>query len=425
MKPMARCYLISFLGSVSCKLSLKHQLAWHTMFVNTQRSISSKPCRSKQVVNLHNKRLIPSLHINPFHSETCVSQTEAKQERAKDDVSDKDDLVHKLFKGLTNGDRASLARSITLVESSHPGKRKQAQQLLSRVLDYNKRRTRHILQETQSFRIGLTGPPGAGKSTFIEAFGKFLTGKGFKVAVLAVDPSSSTTGGSLLGDKTRMPELARDMNAFIRPSPTSGKLGGVTRTTNEAIVLCEGAGYDVTLVETVGVGQSEFVVADMVDMFCLIIPPAGGDELQGIKKGIVEVADMVVINKSDGDLVAAARRIQAEYVSALKFKRQRSKVWRPKVKRISALTKEGVPELWDLMVNYKTLTFQSGELQVKREKQLKIWMWNHIQDYIMEAFYKQEGVGKKMADLEKKVVRGVITPGHAADLLLKTFMKYS
>ncbi|XP_067661428.1 methylmalonic aciduria type A protein, mitochondrial-like [Haliotis asinina] len=416
---MARYHMISFLGSVSCNLSMKHQLSWHKYIINIHRSISSASLKSRQIINGHNERL------NFFHSGTCVNQTEEKQEQTKYVMSDKDELVHKLFKGLTRGDRSCLARSITLIESSHPGKRKQAQQLLSRVLDYNKHKTKHTLRGTQSFRIGLTGPPGAGKSTFIEAFGKFLTEKGFKVAVLAVDPSSSTTGGSLLGDKTRMPELSRDMNAYIRPSPSSGKLGGVTRTTNEAIVLCEGAGYDVTLVETVGVGQSEFVVADMVDMFCLLIPPAGGDELQGIKKGIVEVADMVVINKSDGDLVAAARRIQAEYVSALKFMRQRSKVWKPKVKRISSLTKEGIPELWNIMVNYKTLTFESGELRMKREKQLKIWMWNHIQDYIMEAFYKQEGVAKKMDHLEKMVVRGVITPGHAADVLLKTFMKYS
>ncbi|NXH21663.1 MMAA protein, partial [Bucco capensis] len=179
--------------------------------------------------------------------------------------------------------------------------------------------------------LGLSGPPGAGKSTFIECFGKMLTERKYKVSVLAVDPSSSTSGGSLLGDKTRMTELSRDMNAYIRPSPTRGTLGGVTRTTNEAILLCEGGGYNVVLVETVGVGQSEFAVADMVDMFILLLPPAGGDELQGIKRGIIEMADLVAINKADGDLIVPARRIQAEYVSALKLLRKRSKVWRPKV----------------------------------------------------------------------------------------------
>ncbi|NXU87863.1 MMAA protein, partial [Xiphorhynchus elegans] len=186
--------------------------------------------------------------------------------------------------------------------------------------------------------LGLSGPPGAGKSTFIECFGKMLTERKHKVSVLAVDPSSSTSGGSLLGDKTRMTELSRDMNAYIRPSPTRGTLGGVTRTTNEAILLCEGGGYDVVLVETVGMClgfpfnyPSEFAVADMVDMFILLLPPAGGDELQGIKRGIIEMADLVAINKADGDLVVAARRIQAEYISAMKLLRKRSKVWRPKV----------------------------------------------------------------------------------------------
>ncbi|NWX01117.1 MMAA protein, partial [Caloenas nicobarica] len=179
--------------------------------------------------------------------------------------------------------------------------------------------------------VGLSGPPGAGKSTFIECLGKMLTERKHKVSVLAVDPSSSTSGGSLLGDKTRMTELSRDTSAYIRPSPTRGTLGGVTRTTNEAILLCEGGGYDVVLVETVGVGQSEFAVADMVDMFILLLPPASGDELQGIKRGIIEMADLVAINKADGDLVVPARRIQAEYISAMKLLRKRSKVWRPKV----------------------------------------------------------------------------------------------
>ncbi|XP_025943286.1 methylmalonic aciduria type A protein, mitochondrial isoform X5 [Apteryx rowi] len=187
-----------------------------------------------------------------------------------------------------------------------------------------------------------------------------LTERGHKVSVLAVDPSSSTSGGSLLGDKTRMTELSRDMNAYIRPSPTRGTLGGVTRTTNEAILLCEGGGYDVVLVETVGVGQSEFAVADMVDMFILLLPPAGGDELQGIKRGIIEMADLVAINKADGDLVVPARRIQAEYVSAMKLLRKRSKVWRPKVMRISAKTGEGISDMWDKMTEFRDLVLMSG-----------------------------------------------------------------
>ncbi|XP_028305333.1 methylmalonic aciduria type A protein, mitochondrial isoform X2 [Gouania willdenowi] len=239
-------------------------------------------------------------------------------------------LLDKLYEGLIGGQRASLAESITLVETLHPRKKELAQVLLQRVLAYRREQEGRNGGKPVAFRVGLSGPPGAGKSTFIEVVGKMLTGRGHKLAVLAVDPSSCTTGGSLMGDKTRMTELSRDMNAFIRPSPTSGTLGGVTRTTNEAIVLCEGAGYDVVLVETVGVGQSEFAVADMVDMFVLLIPPAGGDELQGIKRGIIERADLVVVTKSDGELLVPARRIQAEYTSALKLLRKRSKSWNPK-----------------------------------------------------------------------------------------------
>ncbi|XP_021251134.1 methylmalonic aciduria type A protein, mitochondrial isoform X3 [Numida meleagris] len=268
---------------------------------------------------------------------------------------------------------------------------------------------------------GLSGPPGAGKSTFIECFGKMLTERGHKVSVLAVDPSSSTSGGSLLGDKTRMTELSRDMNAYIRPSPTRGTLGGVTRTTNEAILLCEGGGYNVVLVETVGVGQSEFAVADMVDMFILVLPPAGGDELQGIKRGIIEMADLVAINKADGDLIVPARRIQAEYVSALKLLRKRSKVWRPKVMRISAKTGEGISDMWDKMTEFRDLMLTSGELIAKRRKQQKVWMWNLIQENMLEHFRSHLAVKDKIPLLEEKVLSGVLSPGLAADLLLKAF----
>ncbi|XP_052796687.1 methylmalonic aciduria type A protein, mitochondrial-like [Mya arenaria] len=331
--------------------------------------------------------------------------------------------VNTLYQGLLNKERGSLARAITLVESTHHRKQEQAQVLLGRVLQHHKELQKASNEYIPSFRIGLSGPPGAGKSTFIEAFGKFLTGRGHKVAVLAVDPSSSQTGGSLLGDKTRMPELACDMNAYIRPSPARGSLGGVTRTTNEAIVLCEAAGYDIILVETVGVGQSEFVVSDMVDMFCLIIPPAGGDELQGIKKGIVEVADIVIVNKSDGDLVPAARRIQMEYVSAVKYMRYRSSVWKPQVLRISSLTREGIPELWSDMTKYKTSVQMAGEFTRKREKQHKIWMWNYVRDHIMDLFLKHPSVREVVSEVEEKVASGETTPGKGADILLHRFVK--
>uniref|UniRef100_A0A0B7AUY7 AAA+ ATPase domain-containing protein n=1 Tax=Arion vulgaris TaxID=1028688 RepID=A0A0B7AUY7_9EUPU len=327
-----------------------------------------------------------------------------------------------LFKGLIAQDRASLAKSITLVESTHPGKRKQAQLLLTKVLEHTVQHDQHLLKGPRSFRVGLSGPPGSGKSTFIEVFGKHLTAIGHRVAVLAVDPSSSSTGGSLLGDKTRMPELSRDMSAFIRPSPSSGTLGGVTRTTNEAIVICEGAGYDVIIVETVGVGQSEFAVSDMVDIFCLLIPPAGGDELQGIKKGIVEVADLVIVNKCDGDLVAAARRIQSEYTSALKFTRPRWKVWKPKVTRISSHEKTGITDLWRMMQEFKQSALASGELMSNRENQLILWLWNHIRDHVMDRFEHDRKVKTLLPQVEELVLKNHVTPGLAADYMLKLFI---
>lgn len=224
-----------------------------------------------------------------------------------------------------------------------------------------------------------------------------------------------------MGDKTRMTELSRDMQAFIRPSPTSGTLGGVTRTTNEAIVLCEGAGYDVVVVETVGVGQSEFAVADMVDMFVLLIPPAGGDELQGIKRGIIEMADLVVVTKSDGDLVVPARRIQAEYTSALKLMRKKSTTWRPKVVRVSSQTGEGIVDLWDTMLKFKGVGVESGELLKRRRSQQKVWMWSLIQENALRHFQEHPSVGAVLPQLEERVTRGEISPGLAADLLLKAF----
>ncbi|XP_067848424.1 methylmalonic aciduria type A protein, mitochondrial isoform X1 [Heptranchias perlo] len=330
-------------------------------------------------------------------------------------------LLDRLGGGLLGGQRACLAEAITLVESTHKHKKCLAQLLLQRVLACQRERERLNGGRPLAFRVGLSGPPGAGKSTFIEIFGKMLTGKGHKVAVLAVDPSSNTSGGSLLGDKTRMTELSRDMNAYIRPSPTLGTLGGVTRTTNEAIILCEGAGYDLVLVETVGVGQSEFAVADMVDMFILFIPPAGGDELQGIKRGIIEMADLVVITKADGDFLVPARRIQAEYTSALKLLRNRSKSWKPKVMRVSSKNREGISELWEKITEFHNTIFASGELQIKRQKQQKVWMWNLIRENVTEYFCNHPAVGNQIPSLEDKVVSGEITPGLAADILLKAF----
>ncbi|XP_027722807.1 methylmalonic aciduria type A protein, mitochondrial isoform X2 [Vombatus ursinus] len=331
-------------------------------------------------------------------------------------LSDKEGrFVNKLYAGLIQGQRASLAECITLVESTHSRKRELAQVLLQMVLNYHREQEQLNQGKPLAFRVG------AGKSTFIECLGKMLTENGHKISVLAVDPSSSTSGGSLLGDKTRMIELSKDMNAYIRPSPTRGTLGGVTRTTKEAILLCEGGGYDIILIETVGVGQSEFAVADMVDMFVLLLPPAGGDELQGIKRGIIEMADLVAITKADGDLVVPARRIQAEYTSALKLLRKRSKVWRPKVVRISAKTGEGITEMWDRMKEFQDLMLASHELIARRRKQQKVWMWNLIQESVLERFRNCSAVKDQIPFLEEKVASGDLSPGLAADILLKAF----
>ncbi|XP_029457270.1 methylmalonic aciduria type A protein, mitochondrial isoform X1 [Rhinatrema bivittatum] len=355
----------------------------------------------------------PSLRA--LHAPTSPSQ------RAAELSEQEHRLLERMYSGLIQGQRACLAEAITLVESTHSRKKELAQVLLQKVLSYHREQELLNKGKPLAFRVGFSGPPGVGKSTLIECFGKMLTGKGHRISVLAVDPSSSTSGGSLLGDKTRMTELSRDMNAYIRPSPTRGTLGGVTRTTNEAIVLCEGGGYDVVVVETVGVGQSEFAVADMVDMFVLLLPPAGGDELQGIKRGIIEMADLVAVTKADGDLLVPARRLQAEYVSAMKLLRRRSKIWKPQVVRISSRTGEGIVEMWEKMSTFRDLMLASGVLQSRRSQQQRVWMWNLIQENVLEHFKNHPAVRDQIPLLEEKVLSGLLSPGLAADLLLKAF----
>ncbi|KAM5191735.1 methylmalonic aciduria type A protein, mitochondrial [Mantella aurantiaca] len=349
----------------------------------------------------------------------CISAL--TQQEAEPLARKEERLLNSIYEGLVKGHRACLAEAITLIESTHMRKRQIAQVLLQKVLTHHREQERLNNGKPLAFRVGLSGPPGAGKSTFIEYIGKMLTEQGHKVAVLAVDPSSSTSGGSLLGDKTRMPELSRDLSAYIRPSPTRGTLGGVTRTTNEAILLCESGGYNIVLVETVGVGQSEFAVADMVDMFVLLLPPAGGDELQGIKRGIVEMADLVVVTKADGDLLIPARKIQAEYVSALKLLRKRSKIWKPQVVRISARTGEGIPELWKKMTDFQSTMLESTDLLARRKAQQKVWMWNLIQENVLLHFKNHPSVKDKLPVLEGQVLSGVLSPSLAADMLLKAF----
>lgn len=324
--------------------------------------------------------------------------------------------AEEILDGILKGRREALAKGITLTESTRQDHKEEAHKLLSLTLEHLKKK-----QNKPTFRIGLTGSPGAGKSTLIETLGKRLTSLGHKVAVLAVDPSSAKTGGSLLGDRTRMVELSHDPNAFIRPSPSSGTLGGVTRKTNEAVILCEGAGYNIILVETVGIGQSEFAVSNMTDMFVLIIPPGSGDELQGIKKGVVEMADLVLVNKADGDLLPAARKVQMEYMSALKLLRRPGQKWTPKVYPVSSLHDEGFDKVWWKMEQYYEKMLEDETFHQNRRSQYKSWMWNYLQDNIMDRFLSHEKVKSKIRDFERKVESEQIHPAYAADELLRIF----
>jgi LAO/AO transport system kinase len=268
-------------------------------------------------------------------------------------------------------------------------------------------------------RIGISGAPGAGKSTFIEAFGLHIVGQGHRLAVLAVDPSSARTGGSILADKTRMTELSRRSDVFIRPSPSGAHLGGVARRTREALLLCEAAGYDVVMVETIGVGQSEVAVADMVDLFCLLVAPGGGDDLQGIKRGIMELADLVVVNKCDGDLAAAAQRAEADYANALQLLRPRWQAWSAEVRACSALDGTGIAEVWQTVEAFRTAV--GDELQSARSRQAVAWMWSELQDTLLDRLRDDPAVAQRLGPLEAEVAAGTVTPTAAARELLARF----
>ncbi len=310
------------------------------------------------------------------------------------------------------GDRRALARAITLVESTRPDHRSQAVDLLERLAP----------AAGKSVRLGITGIPGAGKSTFIEAFGLHLTGLGHRVAVLAVDPSSPRTGGSILGDKTRMEELSRHPDSFIRPSPSGGTLGGVARRTREALLVCEAAGFDVVIVETVGVGQSETAVSEMVDMFLLILVPGGGDDLQGIKKGVVELADLLLINKADGDLAQAAERAERDYASALHLLVPPHPGWTPRVLKVSALEGKGMDEVWKAIEAYRAALGQA-DIAAKRAGQAVAWMWHAILDELKERFSTHPKIAPRLKDLERQVAQGNANPQGTAQDLLKTFFE--
>ncbi len=314
-------------------------------------------------------------------------------------------------KGILNRDRVLLSRAITLIESSKEAHYALAQKIIEECMP----------NSGKSLRIGITGVPGAGKSTFIEALGKYLIGLGHRTAVLAVDPSSSISGGSILGDKTRMEQLSVDKNAFIRPSPSAGSLGGVARKTKEIIILCEAAGYDIILVETVGVGQSETTVHSMVDFFLLLMLAGAGDELQGIKRGIVEMCDGMIINKADGDNINKAAAAKVQYENALHLFMPSETGWRPKVLTCSSLFGSGVPEVWEMIKDFETRMKQNGVFEARRSIQRKHRMHDTITESLKARFYNNPEIMQKITKAEEMLAQLKITEYQAAAMLLNAF----
>ncbi len=320
--------------------------------------------------------------------------------------------VEQLVEGVRSGDRSLLAQALTLVESVRPADEEVASELLTRLMPHT----------GESWRVGITGVPGVGKSTFIEALGTQLTGAGRRVAVLAIDPSSTRTGGSILGDKTRMAQLSTDPRAFVRPSPTAGTLGGVASRTRESLLLLEAAGFDVVLVETVGVGQSETVVKDMVDTFLVLMIAGAGDELQGIKRGVLELADLIVVNKADGDNARAARRAAAEYRSAMRLIHAGETVWVPPVRTCSGLTGEGLSTVWEQVGVHRAAMLGSGRFAENRERQRIAWMWQLVDDQLGQALRRHPEVVEQLARVEEAVRRGSEPPTTAARALVRVFL---
>jgi len=330
-----------------------------------------------------------------------------RSETALSDIGD-------LAAALNAGDRRALARAVTLIESSRSDHRDEAERLIEAILPHAGGAT----------RLGITGPPGAGKSTFIERFGLDGLKRGRKIAVLAVDPASKRGGGAILGDKTRMADLAGAEGAFIRPSPGAAGMGGVARRTRETILLCEAAGFDTVMVETIGAGQSETTVAEMVDMFLLILPPAAGDELQGLKRGIIELADLVLINKADGELLDHANRAAADYASALRLVPASVRDWEVPVRAVSALIGTGVDAIWDDVARFRTLLQASGEWLRRRAEQSRAALFAEIGDGLLAQFRAAPAVTARFADIEREVMSGARTPAEGARELLRSFLSY-
>ena len=316
-----------------------------------------------------------------------------------------------LAERLLDGDRRALAKAITLVESTRADHGEQAAMLLEQIMPHT----------GNSIRLGVSGAPGVGKSTFIESLGNALTDWGHQVAVLAVDPTSAVSGGSILGDKTRMETLSVNPKAFVRPSPAGRTLGGVTRRTRESLLLCEAAGYDVIIVETVGVGQSETAVSDMTDMFLLLLSPGGGDDLQGIKRGIMELADLVLVNKADGDQARLASQTVADYRGALHFMQARTPSWTPQVESCSALNNKGMDEVWTIVKAFREALSESGELAVLRAQQARAWMWAETAELLIVGLKNHSAVKSLVPTLESAVLKGELPATVAAQRLIEHY----
>jgi len=347
---------------------------------------------------------------NRLSMKTPTQPSAGRSVRPREPSSPRPLDARSLIEGIRAGNRAALARAITLIESKRLDHQKAARALVQELL----------ARTGTAMRVGITGVPGAGKSTTIDALGSFLTARGHKVAVLAVDPSSARTGGSILADKTRMARLAVDPKAFIRPSPSAGTPGGVAAKTRESLLICEAADYDVVLVETVGAGQSETAVADMTDFFLVLMLPGAGDELQGLKKGVVELADMIAVNKADGDNVKRANLAAAEYRAALHILTPRLAEWQPPVVTYSALTGEGLAQLWDTILDHKRRLSATGALAARRREQRVRWMWAELQDRLRGRLAADPKLKAKLPQLERDVAEGRLSPELAVDDIVAT-----
>lgn len=318
-------------------------------------------------------------------------------------------MIENYVKGVLDGDRRMLAKTITLMESALPGHQEVSRRILEALLPHT----------GQTVRVGITGVPGVGKSTFIESFGLDLVEKGYRVAVLAVDPSSSRSGGSVMADKTRMEKLSIHSNAFIRPSPSRGTLGGVARKTRETMIICEAAGFDVIIVETVGVGQSETAVASMVDFFLVLMLAGAGDELQGIKKGVIEIADAIAINKADADNLERVAQARKAYETALHLLVPVSDLWSPPVLTCSALEMTGINKIWETILDHRKRLMDAGELEAKRKRQALDWMWSLIEEGLRDRFRRNPRVRNHLPEVSREVEKGITTPTIAATRLLE------